>query len=112
MILKQPLHKLTCGAKYYLIYAIWIFIELGFGEHHLTTAQIANLLNFLSLVYVYVVETKGRSFLEIDHMFVAKTPARKFRGTHLDLDEIRKTDKDNAFERVAAAEDAPTLPRT
>jgi SP family general alpha glucoside:H+ symporter-like MFS transporter len=70
-------------------------------------------LCLIGITYIYfrLPEMKGRSFLELDHLFAERVPARKFKGYHLDLDEIRKSDKDNAFERVAA-EDAPTLPST
>jgi SP family general alpha glucoside:H+ symporter-like MFS transporter len=49
----------------------------------------------LGLIYAYfrIPETKDRTFLELDHMFAIKLPARKFKGYHVDLAEISADDK-------------------
>ena len=48
------------GPKTYLIFAGWMLFAL-------------------TLTYLYLPETKGRSAAELDELFEAKVPARKFK---------------------------------
>ena len=50
----------------------------------------------LGFIYIWfrIPETKDRTFLELDHLFALRLPARKFKGHHVDLAEIRETDKE------------------
>jgi len=51
-------------------------------------------IDALAIAYTYfrIPETKDRTFLELDHLFALRVPARKFRGYHIDFAEIREQD--------------------